>query len=444
MFAAGVGVKHARPAGAHVDFEFDDGTAYRFHSLWLRDACRDAAYVSAAAGERLLAHTAVAMPQGTLDELRAVQAHIGDDGESVQVEWSDSSSPASHYSSVFLRCYADRVAKPLAGSTDASPTKNLPGDWLLPYCGVAHAKAPSISSMDLWSSKGENLDLTYVSYNDLSVDTNLELMQALLRDGVVIIKDMPAVQDASALLDTCSQHIGALQKDPAREEANWRIVKKENAQSISYNQDARLMNHTDQSIPSHGTVGLLLAVHYLDGHGHNTMVDGIAVAEALRKRDPEAFEILTRFPVDAERDYIASRVDSGQTHTDSLLISTKYPVIQTDAHGAVRRVQYNEVFRTPATMAFDDFQSWYRAFKLYVDMLHSPEFERLVPMRAGELLLLQNWRILHGRAGYQSPNRTLVGGTITRENFYSKACQLLCQKHDLEPYQLHLQHASSC
>eukprot|EP00971_Amphidinium_carterae_P112029 2219016-Amphidinium_carterae.1 len=77
-------------------------------------------------------------------------------------------------------------------------------------------------------------------------------------------------------------------------------------------------------------------------------------------------------------------------------------------------------------------------------MLHSPEFERRIQMRAGELLLLQNWRILHGRAGYQSPNRTLVGGTITRENFYSKACQLLCKKYDLEPYQLHLQHATKC
>eukprot|EP00971_Amphidinium_carterae_P346005 6487250-Amphidinium_carterae.1 len=302
-----VGVKHARSVGAHVDFEFEDGTAFRFHSLWLRDACRDAAYVSAAAGERLLAHTAVAMPQQTLKQLQALHAYIGDDGETVRVEWSDSSSPVSSYSSAFLRSYAEKVAKPLTRSPGTSSPAALPGDWLLPYCGVAHAKAPSASTMNLWSAKEADFDLKYVSHNDLSIDADLELMQSLLRDGIVVIKDMPPVQDAAALLDVASKHIGALQKDPAREEANWKITKKENAQSISYNQDARLMNHTDQSIPSHGTVGLLLAVHYLDGHGHNTMVDGIAVAEALRVRDPAAFEILTKYPVDAERDYIASR-----------------------------------------------------------------------------------------------------------------------------------------
>jgi len=75
-------------------------------------------------------------------------------------------------------------------------------------------------------------------------------------------------------------------------------------------------------------------------------------------------------------------------------------------------------------------------------MLHSPEFERVVEMQKGQAVLMQNWRVLHGRAGFQSPDRTLVGGTITRENFYSKACQLISRVHGVQPYQIHVSHAT--
>ena len=40
--------------GKAVDVSFGSGATYRFHALWLRDACRDEAHVAAAAGERIL------------------------------------------------------------------------------------------------------------------------------------------------------------------------------------------------------------------------------------------------------------------------------------------------------------------------------------------------------------------------------------------------------
>lgn len=68
---------------------------------------------------------------------------------------------------------------------------------------------------------------------------------------------------------------------------------------------------------------------------------------------------------------------------------------------------------------------WYAAFSKFVSMLHSDEYQRTVEMEAGNILLMNNWRTLHGRAGGRaSPNRHLVGGTITRENVYSVAEQL--------------------
>ena len=68
----------------------------------------------------------------------------------------------------------------------------------------------------------------------------------------------------------------------------------------------------------------------------------------------------------------------------------------------------------------------YAAFSKFVELVHSPEYERSVPMEKGHLLVMNNWRTLHGRAGGQaSTDRHVVGGTILREAVYSRARALL-------------------
>merc|ERR1712137_47230 len=252
------------------------------------------------------------------------------------------------------------------------------------------------------------------------------MMQTLLRCGVVILDGAPKVRDSGIVREFADKCLGGMQKDPAREEPNWVITKKEAAQSISYAQELRLNNHTDLSVPAHGIPALCLCVHYVEGTGVNTLVDGYAVAEAIRERDPQAFQLLSTYGNCQERDFVRSRVDTTQKGTQGMLISTKQPIIQLDSEGKVIRVQYNEVFRTPSTLPFDKFEAWYQAYSVWVDAIHSPEFEVEVPICEGQLLMLDNWRVLHGRAkGKSSPNRTIMGGTVVREAFVSRAMQLM-------------------
>ena len=50
-------------------------------------------------------------------------------------------------------------------------------------------------------------------------------------------------------------------------------------------------------------------------------------------------------------------------------------------------------------------------------------------MQKGKFFLMNNWRVLHGRAGgVASSDRVLVGGTITRESIYSQARRLLRER----------------
>uniref|UniRef100_A0A7S4TAU1 trimethyllysine dioxygenase n=1 Tax=Alexandrium monilatum TaxID=311494 RepID=A0A7S4TAU1_9DINO len=411
----------AEARGQNVDVSFRDGSAFRFHSLWLRDACRDPFYVSAAAGEKILSRT----PLGARcpADLAAKSVKTEDDSH-LRVEWSDGSNE-SLFSANFLRAYADEVAKPLAAPTASTAADDIA--WIKPYSGVPGALAPADEMMDLWANGPDNKEFPRISRADVAKpEGNLSFLKELMRHGVVIVDEVPDAEDSSVLLEFAKSCMGGLQKDPAREEANWKIVKKDGAASISYNQDMRLNQHTDQSIPGHGIPALVLIVHYMKGYGVNTLTDGFACAKALRERDPEAFELLATYGNDQERDFIRSRVDADQNHNQSLLISTKAPILQLDSHGNLTRLQYNEVFRTPSTLPYDVFTKWYAAYRKFVDMVHSPEFERCVRMEKNQILVMQNWRVMHGRGNAaQSPDRTLVGGTVTREAVYSRARQLL-------------------
>ena len=432
--------------GQRVAVHFDDGFGCRFHALWLKDACRDDAHVARGAGERLLTATPVGPSGVVADRLRATSVEVPD-GEQLCVHWNAESfcahelamdpPAASTFPAAFLRAYgATSVAEPIAEAEDGvlsdDDVLNADLDWLRPYSAFQDAPAPAADSMELWKNDG-GLELPVYDHDDvLDVQStaNLRMLRDMVRFGAVII-DGCAEPGVAGLHNFADKALGGLQKDPTRPESNWKIVKKEGATSVSYDHLKRLNQHTDSSIPPHGVPALCLLFHYGEGSGTNTLTDGFAVAERLRAEDPEGYELLATYGYDGERDFVASRVDSVQQFNRGLVVSTHVPVLQLDAHGGLQRIQYNEVFRMPLTMPYDVFPKWYRAFDRFVELLHCDEFERKIPMTKGRFVLLHNWRVLHGRAGGRaSPDRMLVGGTITREAFYSQARRLTREQRE--------------
>lgn len=421
--------------GKQITVVFSDGSAFELHGLWLRDACRDPTVVSEQAGERYLDRISFSPEghhsRGEVAEARLLGGSDGSDGSGIEITWKDDprlEGARSRFSDGFLRMYSSVVGKVLDGQRHHQRNKDF--EWLRAYSGFANAPAPDLSLKKLWTNQGVNVNDQF-EHRDFgtvvsSDSANLELMQAVMEHGVIILDNVPVADDSSVLMDFVNKCLGGMQKDPARDEPNWVIQRKAGAVSVSYAQERRLNNHTDQSVPAHGIPALLLVVNYIEGTGHNTLVDGYAVAEALKQRKPNAFEILTTYGNCQERDFVRSRVDSSQKGTQPMLLATNHPIIQADAQGNVIRIQFNEVFRTPSTVPFDKFVEWHEAYLLWNEMIHSPEFEVEVPISQKQMLILDNWRVLHGRAGGKSsPNRVIMGGTVVREAFHSKAVQLM-------------------
>jgi len=411
--------------GKLVQVNLNDAT-FQFHSMWLRDACRDENNIVPKAGERKL----VATPVGPLSHvdpssLQATTVEWQDD--ILQVQWNEASPnvPCSTFSREFLERYAPVVAKKIDGKADTegddwNNALDVPA-WLEPYSGYPDAKAPT--DFENWD---ENETFLHFDHQAVMQDPHmlLKLLKTLLvGKGVALVDNVPTTDNASELIDFIQHSLGGLQKDPTRQEPNWKIVHQPSAASISYDPAKRLYQHTDSSIPPHGIPGLALSMHYVKGYGANTLTDGYSVANYIKETDPKGYDLLSTYGYDGERDFAASRVDSTQDIAKGLLIPRRHAIFVNDDDGNISRIQYNEVFRMPLTLPFDVFEDWFAAFSKFVKLIH--EFEVTVPMEEGSILLMNNWRVLHGRAGKRaSPDRHVVGGTIVREAMYSRAIQL--------------------
>jgi len=147
--------------------------------------------------------------------------------------------------------------------------------------------------------------------------------------------------------------------------------------------------HTDN--PYRDPVPGIQLLHCLTNRtagGLSTLVDGVAVAEALRVRDPDAFQILASTPVRFR--YI---------DRDAELIAWA-PMIDCTVTGAVRavhvsaRLDFVPLLPTPALDQF------YRARRLFDALLKSAEFEIRFRLDDGDLVMFDNRRLLHGRTSF--------------------------------------------
>ena len=158
MCAAAPEIVRGVAAGKHVQVYFADGSAYNFHSLWLRDACRDDEHVVGGAGERYLTATPVGPSGVRACSLVATGVRVCDDGL-LHIRWGDESfgphemaadpPRSSRFPASFLRTYAELVAQPLAaGTRSLTPHDDLA--FLTPYSGFPSARAPADDEVQLW------------------------------------------------------------------------------------------------------------------------------------------------------------------------------------------------------------------------------------------------------------------------------------------------------
>ena len=82
-------------------------------------------------------------------------------------------------------------------------------------------------------------------------------------------------------------------------------------------------------------------------------------------------------------------------------------------------------------MPYQDAKLYYEALQTWYNMTHSEEFQMHFKLQKGQMIIMNNWRMMHGRAGLEGKQRIILGGTVTRDAYYSVARLALQKKYGL-------------
>jgi len=354
--------------------EWLDGTVGEFDSLWLRDNCpqdRDSH-----SGQRLL--DIMDVPQ----DPKIRSAMLCD--SVVTVEWQDE---------------ARQVGFDL--------------DWLATQAGRSGVPEPG-DEVRLWlegAALEPSREFAWRALPVLREDASARAawLARLLQDGIAFVTGVPC--NEPAVLDVAGMFGCVAQTNYGRTFDVRSVPQPEN---LAYS-DVGLGLHTDNPYrePVPGFQALHVLVASPDG-GDSLFADGFALAERLRTSAPEAFRYLTQQPVPFR-----------YRSKDAELYAER-PLIQLSHGGRVSAVHYNS--RSIATLrpAAHDVRPFYAAYRQFAALLREPRHQARLRLAAGDLVVFDNQRILHGRTAHSSAEhgRHLRGCYLTRDSVRSEAAVL--------------------
>ena len=231
------------------------------------------------------------------------------------------------------------------------------------------------------------LEAVRVDGRDLDRDgARLKALTTFLTYGLLIIHDLPT--DPECIL-TVARRFGRVR------ETNFgryfEVYSRPNSNDLAY-RPVRLGAHTDN--PYREPVPGIQLLHCLVNEtcgGWSTLVDSLCVAEAMREEDPEGFELLACTPVrfrfiDADEELIERR-----------------PIVDRDKTGRMTGVHYSPRLDDLPLLDAGATRRFHRARRRLSELFADPRFELRFPLKAGELMMFHNSRVLHGRTAYD-PN----------------------------------------
>jgi len=324
--------------------ERDDGPRYAVHPIWLRERCRDADSMDLTTGQRLqdpsdldldLRLTALAEPRPGRLQVRFSDGHEAEfDAAAIIAEAALPPGQHDCPDEILWTAALERLPR---------------ADW---------RAEPSRTDLAAWTTR-------------------------FLQYGFIIFSGVPS--QAKQVL-TVANTFGFTRVTNFGELFDVRSTP--NASDLAYT-SIPLDPHTDNPYrsPVPGVQLLHCLVNETSG-GLSTLVDGFAVAAALRERDSEAFAILSSTPVRFR--YCDSRTE---------LVASAAP-IEVDAGGRVRSIHFSPRLDFVPLAPPEELNRYYRARRVFDRLLRAPEFEIRFLLNAGDLVMFDNCRLLHGRTGF--------------------------------------------
>lgn len=343
MYDAPTPLKLSIRSPANVWIEQANG-GIEIHPLWLRERCQDSKSLDGLTGQRLYD------PSDFDLDLKLESVTEATPGR-LQVRFSD-----GHQAEFSIPDILSEAT--LAADETGCPALEL---WTASLPNLPRAR---------WRADPTNAQLT-------------DWLERFLRYGFIILSDV--TPDPRQVLKVAAQfgftretNFGTL----------FEVRSTPDASDLAYT-PIPLDPHTDnpyrQPVPG---VQLLHCLKNETSGGLSTLVDGFAVADALKSQDPLAYRILSS---------IAVRFRYRDKHTE---LTASAPPIELDVNGAVRTIHFSPRLDFVPLLPRAELTAYYRARRVFNRMLRAPEFEIRFLLNSGELVMFDNCRLLHGRTGF--------------------------------------------
>ena len=361
-------------AEGQLRIEWEDGHVSCFHPIWLRHQCNCAACgtpVNAVRGLRLY-H----IPE---DIAFDIDSH---ESQCVRLKWRNDGH-RSRYGATWLRdhCYSD---------AERARRRHRPRLW----DGRIHEAPPTA---DMCACED-------------SPKARLALLEAVRDYGFCKIGNAPTEAAEAARL------INLIGPQRQSHYGIYKLSKKASVDNVGDISDP-LDPHMDETYRL-SAIGITVfqVLRPSSNGGHSTLVDGFEAVRRLKESHPEDFELLTRVPITGCRRDPAINSD-GQVKWYSAAL----PVIRLDFDGELSGLRCNERQIMPLDLPGDLIEPTYRALKHLYEILYDPDLRVTFELAAGEGLIFDNQRVLHGRTGFtpEEPARAVLTSSVDIEEFHS-------------------------
>ena len=172
----------------------------------------------------------------------------------------------------------------------------------------------------------------------------------------------------------------------------------QNPQDLSYEGWA-LAPHTDLTyMPAPRVVQILYCVENQSSGGESVLVDGYRVVQDFRIQHPEYFRVLSEKSVQFREFSVGW----------GYFLSHSTPILKLDQSGDISDIFFCHK-NFDLELPFDDVKTFYDAYRTFAQYLKNPIYQYWFRLEPGDCLMVQNFRILHGRGMFDpsSGNRHL-------------------------------------
>ena len=352
----------------NIHIFFKNGKSKVYPNIWLRDHIRNDENWDFRTSQRKTFTAKINL------NIKAKKVEISKDGKFLKVIWPGLKNPAN-YSYKFLNQTSNNKDK---------------------------------KKIKLWKKK-EIKNQIYINFKTIKTKLGFkEFLKILHKYGFAVVKNCNTNLKS---VNTIAKKIGYVRNSIFG--GLWTFESDNKKADSAYSQD-ELRPHTDSTY-SYDAPGLqlLLCCKYKAKGGESIMVDGFSIANELKKKHKNIYKILC--DVEVKGSYIGDGVE----------LEAKRPILKLDSNKNLVQVSFNNYDRAPFKFSNKLTKDFYKAIKKFDLMANSKSFQWRHVLKPGELLIFDNWRVMHGRGSFKGI-RKMAGCYINKEDFDSS-----CRKYNI-------------